>query len=120
MDPESINELFERDVLLSLIKFRLSARVAGLHVLHNLQSMLSSQCLYSFDVRWSIKTVLSISEARKLLFDTFQQLNGPIPIELELLLEKHMYSIRALILPRMDKCLCVYLYLRKNIVHGYK
>jgi hypothetical protein len=120
MNSESVNELFERDVLFSLMNFRLLAWVAGLHVLHNLQSMLSSQCLYSFDVEWSVKTVVSISETNKILFDTFQQLKGPVPIELELSLEENMYSIRALTVPRMDKCLCVYSYLHKNIVHGYR
>jgi hypothetical protein len=58
MNPESIHELFERDVLFSLINFRLLAEVSGLQVLHNLQSMLSSQCLCSFDVGWSVQTVV--------------------------------------------------------------
>ena len=120
MDPESINELFERDVLFSLMKFTLWAWVAGTHVLHNLQSMLSSQCLYSFDVKWSVETVVSLSETDKILFNTFQQFKGPTPIELELSLEENMYSIRALTIPRMDKCLCVYSYLHKDTVHGYK
>ncbi|CAF4967810.1 unnamed protein product, partial [Rotaria sp. Silwood1] len=118
MNPESINELFERDLLFSLMNFRLLAQVAGLHVLHNLQFMLSSQCLYSFDITWSVKTVVSISETSKILFDTFQQLKGPVPIELELSLLKDMYDIRALTVPRMDKRLYVYTYLHKNIVHG--
>ncbi|CAF4993496.1 unnamed protein product [Rotaria sp. Silwood1] len=118
MNLESINELFERDVLFSLMNFSLLADVAGLHVLHNLQFMLSSQCLYSFDIRWSVKTVVSISETSKILFDTFQQLKGPVPIELELSLLKDMYDIRALTVPRMDKWLYVYTYLHKNIVHG--
>ncbi|CAF0937658.1 unnamed protein product [Rotaria sordida] len=118
MNPESINELFERDVLFSLMNFRLLARVAGLHVLHNLQFMLSSQCLYSFDIRWSVKTIVSISETSKILFDTFQQVKGPVPIELDLSLEEDMYFIRALTVPRMDKWLCVYSYLYENTVHG--
>lgn len=119
MNLESINELFERDVLFSLMKFRLSAWVAGPHVLHNIQSMLSSQCLYSFDVGWDIKTVVSLSETSNILFDTFQQLKGPVPIELELFLQENMHSIRALTVPRMDRCLCVYSYLHKNTVYGY-
>jgi hypothetical protein len=120
MNPESINELFERDVIFSLMNFTLWAEVDGPHVLHSLQSMLSSQCLYSFDVKWFVKTVLSLSETSKILFDTFQQLEGPGPIELELSLRETMYSIRALTVPRMTKCLCVYSYLQKNTVHGYK
>ena len=119
MNSESINELFERDVLFSLMNFRLLARMSGLHVLHNLQLMLSSQCLYSFDVRWSVKAVVSIVETSKILDDIFQQLKGPVPIELELSLEEEIYFIRALTVPRMNKCFCVYSYLRKNIVHGY-
>ncbi|CAF3273227.1 unnamed protein product [Rotaria sp. Silwood2] len=96
MNPASVNELFERDVLFSLMKFNLLAWVAGPHVLHNLQSMLSRQCLHSFDVIWSVGTVVSLSETSKILFDTFQQLKGPAPIELDLSLEENMYSIRAL------------------------
>ncbi|CAF3685872.1 unnamed protein product [Rotaria socialis] len=118
MNLESINELFERDVLFSLMKFRLLAWVAGPDVLHNLQSMLYSQCLYSFDAIWSVRTVVSLSETSKILFDTFQQLKELAPIELELSLQENMYSIRALTVPRMDKCLCVDLYLHKNTVHG--
>ncbi|CAF2456258.1 unnamed protein product [Rotaria sp. Silwood2] len=117
MNPASVNELFERDVLFSLMKFNLLAWVAGPHVLHNLQSMLSRQCLHSFDVIWSVGTVVSLSETSKILFDTFQQLKGPAPIELDLSLEENMYSIRALTVPRMDKRLCVYSYLH-NTVHG--
>jgi hypothetical protein len=121
MNSESINELFERDVLYSLMNFRLLALVAGLHVLHHLQSMLSSQCLYSFDVKWTVQKVVSISETSKILFDTFQQLKGPVPIELELFLEENLYfTIRALTVPRMNKSLCVYSYLHKNIRYGYK
>ncbi len=115
---KSINQLFERDILFSLIKFTLSAEMAGPHILHNLLSMLSSQCLYSFDVGWLVRTVVSLSEASKILSDTFQQLKGSVPIELELSLEENMYSIRAVTEPK-DKYLCGYSYLH-NTVHGYK
>ncbi|CAF5070606.1 unnamed protein product [Rotaria magnacalcarata] len=80
--------------------------------------MLYSQCLYSFDAIWSVRTVVSLSETSKILFDTFQQLKELAPIELELSLQENKYSIRALTVPRMDKCLCVDLYLHKNTVHG--
>ncbi|CAF2892206.1 unnamed protein product [Rotaria sp. Silwood2] len=79
--------------------------------------MLSRQCLHSFDVIWSVGTVVSLSETSKILFDTFQQLKGPAQMELDLSLEENMYSIRALTVPRMDKRLCVYSYLH-NTVHG--
>ncbi|CAF4328177.1 unnamed protein product [Rotaria sp. Silwood2] len=114
---KSINQLFERDVLFSLIKFTLSAKMAGPHVLHNLLPMFSSQCLISFDVWWCVTTVVSLSEVSNILSDTFQQLKGSVSIELELSLEENMYSIRAVTAPRRDKYLCVYSYLH-NTVHG--
>jgi hypothetical protein len=117
---KSIKELFEHDVLFSLTKFTLLAKIAGPCVLHNLLSMLSSQCLYSLDVKWFLGTVVSLPETSNILSDTFEQLKGPVPIELELSLEKNMYFIRAVTVPRMDRSLCVYSYLHKNTVHGYK
>ncbi|CAF3946870.1 unnamed protein product [Rotaria sp. Silwood2] len=80
--------------------------------------MLASQCLYSFDVDWSVTTVVSLRQTSKILSETFQQLKSPIPIELQLRLEEDMYSIRAVTIPRMDKYLSVYCYLRQNTVHG--
>jgi hypothetical protein len=117
---ELIKKLFERDVLFSLTNFTLLAEIAGPDVLHNLLSMLSSQCLYSFDVNWFVGTVVSPPETSKLLSNTFQQLKGPVPIELELYLKENKYSMRAVTVPRMDTTLCVYSYLHKNAVHGYK
>jgi hypothetical protein len=121
---KSINQLFDRDVLFSLTKFTLSAKMAGPHVLNDLLSMLSPQCLYSFDIEWSVSSALSLSETSKILSDTFQQLKGSVPIELELCLEINcippMYSIRVITLPRMDRYLSIYLYLNKNNVQGYK
>ncbi|CAF4472188.1 unnamed protein product [Rotaria sp. Silwood2] len=118
IDLESVNKLFERDVLFSLTNFTFLARIDGPHVLHNLLSMLSSQCLYSFNVKWFMETIISLSETGKILCNTFQQLKGSMPIELELSLEENMYSIRAVTLPKMDKSLYVYFYLHKNSVHG--
>jgi len=117
---KSIEKLFERDVLFSLTNFTLLAKIAGPDVLHNLLSMLSSQCLYSFDVKWFVKSVVSLPETSKILSDTFQQLKGPVPIELELSLEENMHSIRAVTVPRIDTTLYVYSYLHINTVHGYK
>jgi len=117
---ESINQLFEHDVLFSLTNFTFSANIDGPYIVYNLLSMLSSQCLYSFDVNWSVRTIVSLPEASKILCDTFQQIKGSVPVELELYLEENMYYIRAVTVPRMDNYFCVYSYLRKNIVHGYK
>lgn len=120
MHSESINELFESDVLFSLMKFRLVAKVTDLHVLHSIQSMLSSQCLYSFCVTWSVKTAISRSTTSKVIFDTFEQLKGPVPFELELSIEENMYIIKASTVPRRNKCLRVDCYLDENIVHRYE
>ncbi len=119
IDLESVNKLFERDVLFSLTNFTFLAGIDGPHVLHNLLSMLSSQCLYSFDVKWFVRTVISLSETSKILSDTFQQLKGSMPIELKLSLQENWCFIRAVTLPKMDKSLDVYFYLHKNTVHGY-
>jgi hypothetical protein len=119
IDLESVNKLFERDVLFSLTNFTFLAGIDGPHVLHNLLSMLSSQCLYSFDVKWFVRTVISLSETSKILSNTFQQLKGSMPIELKLSLGENMYSIKAVTLPKMNKSLYVYFYLHKNTVHGY-
>ncbi|CAF4488866.1 unnamed protein product, partial [Rotaria sp. Silwood2] len=114
---DSINKVFERDVLFSLIKFTLWARMGGPHILHNLLSMLSSQCLYSFNVKWLVRSIVSLSETSNILSETFQQLKGPVPIELELSVDENVCYIRAVTVPRMDKSLCVYSYLH-NIVHS--
>ncbi|CAF4097305.1 unnamed protein product [Rotaria sordida] len=114
---DSINKLFERDVLFSLTNLKLWARMAGSHVLHHLLSMLSSQCLYSFDVKWFVESVVSLSDTSNILSDTFQQLKGPVSIELQLTLEENYYYVRAVTVPRMDKHICVYSYL-DNAVHS--
>jgi hypothetical protein len=119
MNVDSINELFELDVLFSLTKFSLSAEVDGSYVLQDLRSMLSSQCLYSFDVIWSVGSVISLSDTSKILSDTFQQLKGRVPIELQVSLEENWYYVRAVTVPRMDKHLYVYTYLH-NTVHRYE
>ena len=54
MNVDSINELFEVDVLFSLTKFSLWGDVDGPNVLQDLLSKLSNQCLYSFDVEWHV------------------------------------------------------------------
>ncbi len=93
--------------------------MAASHILQDLLSMLSSQCLYSFDVWWVVETVVSLSETSKILSDTFQQLKVSVPIELELSLEANMYSIRAVTESKRDGCLFVYSYLH-NTVYVYR
>jgi hypothetical protein len=118
MNVDSINELFELDVLFSLTKFSLSAEVDGSYVLQDLRSMLSSQCLYSFDVTWHAKHVVSLSETNKIFFNTFHQLKGSVPIKLKIYLVLDKYFIRASTIPLQDTDLCVSSYLDKDTVHG--
>ena len=84
---KSINKLFEHDVLFSLTHFTLLGKITGCHVLLNLVSMISNQCLYSFDVQWLMRTVVSVPNPNKILSKTFEKLKGLIPIELELYLK---------------------------------
>jgi hypothetical protein len=57
-------------------------------------------------------------ETNKILSDAFEQLKGPVPIELKLSFKENRYSITAVTLPRMKEFLCVYSYLYHS-VHGY-
>lgn len=115
---KSIDMLFESDVLFSLTNFTFLAPIDDLNVLHHVLSKLSSQCLYRFDVTWCVMDDIWLSDTSDILSNTFDQLKGSIPIELEVYLEQDEYSIRAMTLPRMDVFFPVDLYLRDNIVHG--
>jgi len=117
MNVDTINELFEVDVLFSLTKFTLWGRVDGANVLQHIRSKLSSQCLYSFDVEWHVKNVVSLSESDKIFFNTFHQLKGSIPIQLEMYLSINKYFIRASTIPMVDTDLHVSSYLNINFVH---
>lgn len=116
----ALDQLFEQDVLFSLTKFILLASISGPHVVQNLISMLSNQCLYSLRVSWSVRTTVSLSNASSILLDTFRQLEGRVPIELELSLNKSSYRITALTVPRINETLTVCRYLDKNTVLGYE
>ncbi|CAF2849983.1 unnamed protein product [Rotaria sp. Silwood2] len=59
---------------------------------------------------------MSPPETSQILCDMFQQLKGPVPIELKLSFERNMYSIRAVTVPRMEKYLCVYSYLHNTVL----
>jgi len=117
--PELLDQLFDHDVLFSLTNFKLLGLVTGPDVVRNLLSMLCHQCSYTLMVRWHVKTMISLSDTSAILLDTFRQLQGRIPIELELSLYHHGYCIKALTVPRIDRYLCVDSYSNKNIVCGY-
>ncbi len=118
VDVKSIEMLFEDDVFFSLTNFTLLAEITDLDVLHKVLSKLSNQCVYRFDVLWAVKDDVSLSDTSDILSNTFQQLKGPIPIELELTVKRDTYSVRAMTLPRMDVFFSVALHLGQNIVHG--
>lgn len=118
VNMKSIEMLFECDVLLSLTNFTLLGQISDLDVLQNVLPKLSSECLYRFDVTWYVTDDVSLSDTSDILSNTFEQLKGPVPVELELTVKMDTYSIRAMTLPRMDVFFCVDLYLRENIVHG--
>ncbi len=120
---KSFIEFFERDVLFSLMKFTLFATIDSPHFLRYLLPMFSSQCLYSFGVTWFVKTTVSLSETSKILLDTFQELKGSAPIELELSITdmsgiENMYFMTAITIPNMKKYLDVDSYLDKKTVSG--
>jgi hypothetical protein len=117
MNVDSINKVFEDDVLFSLTKFTLWARVDGPNVLQELRSKLSSQCLYSFDVEWRVKNVVPLLESENNFFNIFHQLKGSVLIKLQMYLLVLDYFIRASTIPILDTDLCVSSYLSKNIVH---
>jgi hypothetical protein len=116
---ELLDRLFDPYVLFSLTKFTLLGMVTGADVVRNLLSMLHQQCLYVLNVIWFVKATVSLSNTNAILLDTFRQLKGRVPIQLELSLGENDYSITALMVPRIDRSLCAYTYLDKNIVTGY-
>ena len=66
-----------------------------------------------------MKTAILLSDTSVILLDTFRQLKGRVPIELELALDTNGYSIRALTVPTIDKSLCAFTYLDKNTIRAY-
>jgi hypothetical protein len=113
------DRLFSHDVLFSLTNFTLVRMVTGPYIVRKLLSMLSHQCSYVLNVIWCVKTAILLSDTSAILLDTFRQLKGPAPIELELSLETNGYSIRASTVPTIDKCLCAFTYLNRNIIRAY-
>ena len=81
---KSTIEFFERDLLISLMKFKLEAIIDSLNFLHNLLPTLSSQCSYSFSVSWAVESTVALPDASKILSDTCEQLKGLMSIGFEL------------------------------------
>ncbi|CAF4428107.1 unnamed protein product [Rotaria sp. Silwood2] len=96
---ELLDQLFDQNVLFSLMNFTLVGMVTGPDVVCNLLSMLSHQCSYTLIVRWIVKTTISLSNTSIILLNTLRQLKERIPIELELCLYENSYSINAFALP---------------------
>lgn len=122
---KSFTELFDRDILISLMKFKLYAEIDSPHFLHNLLSILSSQCLYSFDVDWFVKSTVPLPEISKILSDTCEQMKGLMTKELEISVVylnniNHTCHMRAVTIPRMNKYLYVDSYLDKRMVIEYE
>ncbi|CAF0848431.1 unnamed protein product [Adineta steineri] len=115
-DGESIDQLFDHDVLFSLTNFTLVGIVTGSKVVGNLLSMLSDQCSYTLMVNWRVRTMISYSETSIILLDTFRQLQSRIPIELKLSLYQQCYTIAVLTIPQAKKTLYDNEYLGENVV----
>ena len=106
---ESIEILFEDDVLFSLTQFILLADLTDLDVLHNVLSKLSSQCLYRFDVTSNVTNdEVSLSDPSNFVSNTFEKLKVPVSVELESSSKGNHYYIRAMTLPRVDSFFSVY------------
>lgn len=118
-DNVLLDRLFDRDVLFSLTNFTLVGMVTGSDVIRNLLSMLSQECSYKLIVRWTVKTTIPLLDRSVILLDTFRQLKGRVPIELELYLYEGGYFIKAFTLPRSNKSLDASAYLNENIVRAY-
>ena len=117
MNMKSMEMLFECDVLSSLTNFTLFGTITGFDVLHNVLSKLSRQYFYRFGVRWNVGNDVSLLDANQIFLNTFKQLEGSIPIELESFFEGKNYFMNARTLPKMNSYLCVHSYL-DSMQHG--
>ena len=122
---KSLTEFFERDLLISLTKFKLYAQIDSPHFLHNLLLVLSSQCSYSFDVNWYVKSTLPLPEISQILSDTCEQLKGLMSREVEvsvidLDIISHTCHMRAVTIPRMNKYLFLDCFFHQRMVIGYE
>jgi hypothetical protein len=117
--PASVDQLLERDVFFALAKFHLGGTVPGPCVLRNVLSMLSDGCAYTFDIDWHVRVPVSLSDTSAILSNTFAQLKGRTPVELELCVGSDGYSVTASAPPQMNDSLCVDRYLQKHVVTWY-
>ncbi|CAF1523782.1 unnamed protein product, partial [Adineta steineri] len=114
-DGESIDQLFDHDVLFSLTNFTLVGIVTGSKVVGNLLSMLSDQCSYTLMVNWRVRTMISYSDTSIILLDTFRQLQSRIRIELKLSLYQQCYTIAVSTIPQAKTTLYANEYLGENV-----
>jgi hypothetical protein len=120
---KSLTEFFERDLLISLTKFQIHARIDNPHFLHHLLLILSSQCSYSFDVTWFVKSTVPLAEINQILLDTCEQLKGLMSMEFEIQVINldhisHMCSMRAVTKPRLKKFLFLNSYFNQRMIIG--
>ena len=120
---KSLIEFFERDLLISLTKFKLHAQIDSPDFLHHLPLILSSQCSYSFDVIWFVKNTVPLPEISQILSDTCEQLKGRMSMDLEIsVMNQHdifdTTRMRAVTIPRISKYLYLDAYFDKRMVIG--
>ncbi len=116
---EPLDQLFDHNVLFSLTNFTLLGLVTGLKVVRNLLSMLCHHCSYKLMVIWNVETMISLSDTSIILLDTFRQLQSRIPIEIQLSLNNHGYSVSASTIPKIKRYLYTSEYLNENNVYAY-
>lgn len=116
---DQFDQLFDRDVLFSLKKFRLLGTVAGPEVVHHLISRLSEECLYSFNVRWDVADELSQANTSTVLLNTIREMKGRIPMEVQFYLYRYRYTAEAYTVPRLNKSLTVQEYFNTRTINAY-
>ena len=114
----SIDQLFDRDVLYSLMKFTFEGFVAKPDIVCNAISMLSDQCSYLLNVEWCVYTDMSVLDTNNIFIDIFEQMKGRIPIEIKLNLYDNNYIVTVLTVPETNT-LCIYNYEWQNSVRAY-
>lgn len=118
-----LTQFFEPDLLISLTKFQIHARIDNPHFLHHLLLILSSQCSYSFDVTWFVKSTVPLAEINQILLDTCEQLKGLMSIESEIQVIhldriSHMCAMRAVTKPRLKKFISINSYFNQTMIIG--
>lgn len=120
---KSLTEFFERDLLISLTKFEIHAAIDNPDFLHHLLLILSSQCLYSFDVTWLVKSTVPLAASNQILLDTcelFKQWNST-KFEIQVINVDHISHttrIRAVTKPKLNKFLFIDSYFNQKMIIG--